>query len=309
MLTVMFATFNGAGTIPLMLEAFVRMKAPEGGWKLVAVDNASTDRTVEILTEYETRLPLEILSCEHRGKNKALNVGLSHCSGDLLILTDDDVLPDEDWLVSYRDLADKATEFDIFGGVIRPRWEVQPPAWLLDNIDVGGAYAITPETLGEGPVEPERIWGPNMAVRLGVIREGGHSFDERVGPMPGQYIMGSETEFTARLFRLGHKAYFSRQVCVEHIVPKAHIELRWLKGRAVRAGRSKWARNVSELDLMAPRLFGVPRYLYRKLLAAKIEKLAALLTMNRSRYAKAEWEMNLTKGMLIQAKLSSEFSR
>jgi len=58
MLTVLIATYNGARTLPRVLTACCQLESPEGGWKLVIVDNASTDQTKEIIASFSQRLPL-----------------------------------------------------------------------------------------------------------------------------------------------------------------------------------------------------------------------------------------------------------
>ena len=83
MLTVLMATRNGSRTLPGVLEAYTHLEAPASGWKLVVVDNGSTDRTREIVISFQSKLPLHYLVEEKVGKNAALNHGLSLLEGDL----------------------------------------------------------------------------------------------------------------------------------------------------------------------------------------------------------------------------------
>jgi cellulose synthase/poly-beta-1,6-N-acetylglucosamine synthase-like glycosyltransferase len=62
---------------------------------------------------------------ETNGKNAAVNAGLRFVSGDLVVFTDDDVLPRHDWLVRLREAADNEPSFGMFGGVIVPRWQTR----------------------------------------------------------------------------------------------------------------------------------------------------------------------------------------
>src|SRR5688572_29690523 len=98
MLTTLIATYNGARTLPEVLKAYCALQPTDGRWKLVVVDNGSTDRTSEIIAAYRQHLPLTYLIEPKQGKNAALNTGLTCRAGDLLVLTDDDVLPRSDWL-------------------------------------------------------------------------------------------------------------------------------------------------------------------------------------------------------------------
>src|SRR5690606_12581375 len=76
MLTVLLSSHNGGDDLKRMLDGLMGCRAPRGGWRLVAVDNASTDGTGEILRSYADRLPLTILYEPQPGKNRALNRAL-----------------------------------------------------------------------------------------------------------------------------------------------------------------------------------------------------------------------------------------
>ena len=103
MLTVLFATYNGEKTLPAVLNAYSKQSLPKEEWKLVIVDNGSNDNTKEIINEFLPLLPITLLFEPRRGKNVALNTGLSHIEGDLIVFTDDDVLP-------HTELAERAEE-------------------------------------------------------------------------------------------------------------------------------------------------------------------------------------------------------
>ncbi|MFP4683125.1 MAG: glycosyltransferase family A protein, partial [Ectothiorhodospira sp.] len=161
MLTVIFSSHNGAGTLPRMLEALCELQVPEGGWQIIAIDNASTDGTSDILRKYQQHLPLVLLLQPKLGKNAALNLALPHVQGDLVVFTDDDVLPETGWLTTLAGAAQQEPEYDIFAGAIIPEWPRTPPQWILDYVPLGPAYVATPPTRKAGPVRPSAVWGPN----------------------------------------------------------------------------------------------------------------------------------------------------
>ena len=162
MLTVIFATRNGTRTLPGVLASYCRLDSPAGGWKLIVVDNASTDGTAAIIDSFRDRLPITYLLEQKPGKNAALNAGLEQVEGDLVVLTDDDVFPSSDWLVQMRSAADRLPEFSVFGGHVAPRWEVPPADWILKLVPAGPVFTLTPTSLGDGPVDPTSVYGPNM---------------------------------------------------------------------------------------------------------------------------------------------------
>ncbi len=80
-LTVLFATRNGGGVLPRTLEAYRRVESPSHAWKMVIVDNGSTDSTSAIIASFKNQLPIEMLHEPVAGKNRALNRGLTAVEG------------------------------------------------------------------------------------------------------------------------------------------------------------------------------------------------------------------------------------
>src|SRR6516225_11198577 len=117
-LTILFATHNGAPTLPRMLDALENLEPGDSQVKIVAVDNASADGSAELIKARYGRLPITLLSEARLGKNIALNKGLSEIEGDLVVLTDDDIIPHRDWLTSIQRVAEEQPSYDIFGGAI-----------------------------------------------------------------------------------------------------------------------------------------------------------------------------------------------
>jgi glycosyltransferase involved in cell wall biosynthesis len=75
-MTVLLATRNGERVLARTLEGYCRASAPPVGWKLVIVDNGSTDATPDIIKSFKKRLPLDALVEPVPGKSRALNAGL-----------------------------------------------------------------------------------------------------------------------------------------------------------------------------------------------------------------------------------------
>jgi glycosyltransferase involved in cell wall biosynthesis len=259
-LTVLFSTFNGASTLPRMLGALERLEPPPGGWKIVAVDNASTDDSMAVLRRWTGRLPLTVLTEPRQGKNVGLNTGLASVEGDLVVLTDDDVVPREDWLVQVRRLADRQPDYDIFGGAVFPLWPAPPPDWVLRSVPKGH-FAWT--DFDDGPAGPLQIWGPNMSVRSEVFRD--FKFLEGDGPDgTASYATGSEAGFVLRAAGAGHRCWHATSVVVGHIVRPRQLTPEWLLQRSYNLARGARRVHGTDGEDRARMLFGYPRSLLRR---------------------------------------------
>lgn len=251
--TVLFATRNGANVLSRTLEGYVRLTDPGFGWKIVMVDNGSTDETPAIAKHYADRLPMEILIEPVPGKNRALNLGIQAIEGDLIIITDDDAIPQLGFLTAWRRVFDRQLGHDVFGGSIIPSFEVEPPEWMSRNYLKYEELFAARIDVPDGPIDPLRIYGPNMAARRSVVAA--LKFNELIGPNGADpnYAMGSENDFCFRASAYGHKTWFAGEPTVWHIVRPHQLTPDYWRKRAYRLGRGaaqqQWARG----DLFAKR--------------------------------------------------------
>jgi len=302
-ISVLLATHNGAGTLGRVLDAYAELLTDDIRWHMVVVDNASTDATAILLEQYARRLPLLPLRTERRGKNVALNLGLEHCRGDLVVLTDDDAVPAKEWLRSWMATSTSQPLFDVFAGRIDPLWpDGGCPEWIPRLIDMGAVFAITPERMSEGPVDAVWVWGPNMAVRRSVF-DAGFRFDESVGPAAGQYRMGSETELTVRLQRAGHRAWYAPDIRVGHIIRPEQLDQRWIMRRAYRVGRQTFqaVRHAVQSGAQGPTFRGAPRTVWRLLLKEYLRLSRARILLDFDAGIRAEWQISHLLGYLHEA--------
>jgi glycosyltransferase involved in cell wall biosynthesis len=298
--TVLMATHNGQRTLPQVLNAYLCLDAVPGGYHLVVADNASTDETPRILARYADRLPLRVVPAPDRGKNKALNRALAFREGALVVLTDDDAVPKADWLVQLQRTAVAQPQHAVFGGAIEPVWPGACPEWIPRLVNMGATFAVTPAGARSGPVPAAQVWGPNMAIRREAF-DAGHRFDETIGPSAGQYVMGSEVEFTCRLEKAGYRAWFCAEAEVGHLIRENQLDPQWIIQRAFRLGRHMCHQ---ERDQIAPGTAlwrGAPRWRYGQFVREKLRSLWGHARRDFDTAFLADWELSFLRGYLSEA--------
>lgn len=300
MLTVLLATHNGGRVLDRVLDCYTRLHAPKGGWKLVIVNNASSDETAAVLANFKDRLPLTVLFEGRRGKNVALNAGLAEVEGDLVVLTDDDALVPPGWLVSWREIADKNPDISLFGGKITPYWESPPPDWVLQSVPLGVAFVVTPDDLPAGTVNPGMVWGPNMAVRANIFTAA--RFNEQIGPAAGNYIMGSETEFNRRVVAMGHDCKYFPEVEVQHIIRSYQFKEEWLLGRAYRHGKMKGSISRTDASGRVSIIAGYPRWMLLDLFLHTCKLGVARFLKDSAAAFRARWRIREIRGFFSEFK-------
>ena len=279
MLTVFVATGHLAPLLKRVLSSYTELVPPNGGWKLVLIQNGSDGDSSQIARSFSDRLPLAIVSEPRRGKNRALNHGLRKLDGDLAVFTDDDCLPEADWLVRVRATADSRPEYAVFGGAIAPLWSREPEDWILRSVRLGPTFGVTDPAREEGPCDPARVWGANMAIRAAPLRKG-FRFDERRGPNGSTtYAMGGETELTLRMaVAEGLRCWYCPDMRVRHVVTPAMMTKAWVLRRSFRYGRCLFResrqRGAARSSYVHRRPTGIHRYLARNLTALTFSHLS-----------------------------------
>jgi glycosyltransferase involved in cell wall biosynthesis len=279
-LTVLICTYNRAALLRETLAALALAREPEScRIDIVVVDNNSTDETQDVLREAagSSRYPITVVVETKQGKSFALNRGLTVSGGDIIALTDDDVLPHEEWLVRIVEQFRMAEITFAFGKVL-PRWEVPPPPELLTTAarDIWGPLALI--DYGDEPVRYEADSfgnkrlpiGANLALRRTAIEQiGGWRTD--LGKVDNTLIAGEDHELCVRLYSAGlYTGVYDPRNVVRHFVPASRLTRSYFRRWFYWHGRtmSRMATSVYlDLDLASvPYVAGVPRFVYRELL-------------------------------------------
>jgi cellulose synthase/poly-beta-1,6-N-acetylglucosamine synthase-like glycosyltransferase len=86
-ITVLLAVFNGEAFIARKLESLLAQDYPRHLVQILIVSDGSTDRTHEIVRQYAHQGAV-LLTAPHGGKAAAINFGLPHATGEILVFTD-----------------------------------------------------------------------------------------------------------------------------------------------------------------------------------------------------------------------------
>jgi len=297
-ISIILATRNGARTLERTLDALARLERPASSWRLIAVDNGSTDRTPVLLAENRRKLPLTILREPRPGKSAALNLALPLAREGIVVFVDDDIVPNADWLRKFETAIAANPGYALFAGRILPLWEAEPPAWLLECVDGSACYGIHAER-AEGQCPYYLLYGGNMAMRAEAI--GAAVFDESYGPNATEHFaMGGETEFVRLLSAAGNKAWYCRDAVVGHSIPPEHMRIDWLLNRAANFGRGQYRVGG---DPMLPNGGGGPRMsrsLRRAMLECRCRVLAARLCGDTVGRFRALWRLNYLAGFAAE---------
>jgi glycosyltransferase involved in cell wall biosynthesis len=299
--TVAICTWNRAGLLDQTLTRMRALCIPDGvDWELLVVNNNCTDDTDAVIARHSEMLPIRRIFEPRQGLSIARNAAVAAARGELILWTDDDVLVDPDWLAAYVAAARRWPDAGYFGGEITPWYEADPPRWIEPNLPrLQGMLVVRQlgdeEKAFEGPEFP---YGASMAFRRSILER--FPFDPKIGYVGDRKMQGDETWLLTRLDRMGVQGVWVPSAKVRHFIPKERATVRFMEEYFYWHGRT-----LARLELYpeVPRLWGVPRYLYR-LHWAHLRKYYIARLLNRS-----EWPSMCIKASQFGGRIAELRSR
>ena len=169
---------------------------------------------------------------------------------------------------------------DFAAGRIVPQWETPPPRWLSPPLygvlaipDNGAKrLAISRDANQIMPI------GASMALRRRVVdRLGGLRGD--LGKLDGTLRTGEDHEFFLRMLGAGCRGVYEPDAIVHHWVPSSRLERNYFRRWLYQNGQDVARLERAYLPAM-PRLFGVPRYLWRQALVDAARAVRAAIAFD-----------------------------
>ncbi len=267
--------------------AAIQMDEP---WEVIVVDNNCTDDTPAVVRKAASAFPvplkyvLEIVP----GRCAALNAGIAHALGDILVTIDDDVRVEPDYLDNVgRSFVTLRCSY--LGGRVYPLWRGLRPSWLPEHRTRHWAVIAL---VDEGPVPVE--WttrmpiGANMAFTrraFELVGPWNNDVGRRAGTLLGQEVR----EWCLRARAQGLRGWYAPAVVVHHVIHADRLNKpyfrRWFYWRGIsraimyqQHGLDMECPQSTTLDFgKVPHIAGIPRYLYRTAAATLVEGLRARL--------------------------------
>src|SRR5499427_58580 len=105
--SLIVTVLDEAGTIEALLESVAAQTCPPD--EIVVADGGSTDRTLESLRRWSSRLPLRVVEAPGANIARGRNLAIQSARGEVIAVTDAGVRLEPDWLEQLQAaLADDA---------------------------------------------------------------------------------------------------------------------------------------------------------------------------------------------------------
>lgn len=208
-------------------------------YEAVIVDNGSKDDTKKVISGFKKFLPLSYVLEKKTGHAIALNTGIKKCRGDLILMTDDDIIFDKNWLLSYLNAANQYPKAGYFFSKIVPIFEIDPPFWWTEL----APKSLSGRNLGDKVIEFKKhckeanMIGVNIAAPRKILKK--FKYWPRIGFSSITGLKGgAETKLGKDIMLAGNSSYYIPNAIIYHRVPKERINFKYLKQKKRRVGRS-----------------------------------------------------------------------
>lgn len=208
-LSIVIASYNRSASLRGFMEQLLRQVTPAGvEWEVLILDNNSTDGTKAVIAPLLESDPQRFkYTLERRqGKSLSLNTGIREAAGEVLVFTDDDCIPDHNWLAEIAHEFATDPELAVIGGRVELFDKQDRPVSIRTGRE-RTLISTTDELFS-------RLIGCNMAIHRRVF-EIVSEFDPYLGPGTKLPAM-EDLDFLYRVFRAKLKIVYSPEVLVYH---------------------------------------------------------------------------------------------
>src|SRR5438309_1301916 len=248
--SVIVPTFNRARTLRATLETLIDQDFDRAQYEILVVDNNSTDQTPGVVKELQAQSPMHLryLHEPRAGVHYARNLAAVNALGRVLYYTDDDMVADRAMLSELLKVFDLDPLIAIATGRVLPKWEVDPPDWVLKYC----TNSILSLQLRSEPLlvshENPGVWSCHQAILKSVLIEAGGFHPENT---QGVWVGDGESGLNAKVEEKGYKFAFTASAVTHHVIPPGRMTQRYLNRRMANQGNADtftWFRAARPTD-------------------------------------------------------------
>jgi len=228
-ISVCICTYKRPQLLHHLLEKLQHLKT-DGlfTYSIVLVDNDANESAQPAFHFFEHKSPVNISYYLEPEQNIALarNKAVKNARGDFVAFVDDDEVPNDEWLV---DLFHAQRKFNADGvlGPVKPRFETEPPAWVIKG------RLCERESFETGFVmnKPEYTRTGNVLLDKKLFGGIDAPFDPRFGRTGGE-----DVDFFKNMIRKGKLFVWCNEAFVSESVPPQRMKRSYFLKRALLRG-------------------------------------------------------------------------
>jgi len=226
MISIVIATRGRPDSVAETIEGMMRLCYPN--YELIVVDNNDADQmdTEDVVRQAMVdHSKLVYVREPHRGLSRARNLGLDAAQGEIVAFTDDDVIPDPNWLYELLRGFSAGENVACVTGLVAPR-EMATRAQEIMELDWSPHHSFKRDLFDMDAHRPKGNLlypfsagvfgggGQNMTFRADVLRSLG-GFDEALG-LGTSAVGGEDLDAFYRIVTAGYQLAYEPSALIYH---------------------------------------------------------------------------------------------
>lgn len=251
-LDIIICTFNRATSLDACLANLARQTAPPDAWRVLVIDNGSTDETPSIVERHMAAGTLPGLRCvrENRpGLTAARQRGVAEAQASYVAFVDDDCHIAPDWTSQALSALERHPGAVALGGRVEPIWRPDIRPVLRRH---GWIFAQQPHGRDDSEGEVDSLVGTGLVLdRQALVDSGWRDeplLEDRIGRGA---TSGGDVEICLRLRSRGGALFFIPDMRLEHRIDTARQTLPRMLELAVGLGTGSALVTLLQTDLPA----------------------------------------------------------
>jgi len=246
-ISVFICTYNRGRLINLTLDAliFQQTRKPD---EIIIVNGGGNNDCQPILEKWKNSFNnFKIINTDNINLAYSRNVGLPHCSGDLILQTDDDARPLPDWIQLIEEAHEKYPQAGVIGG---------------DVIDADGRLFLS--QIADAATFPHHNTVCEVRNVPGVNSSYKKEAIEQIGKYDTTLFRGEDVDYNWRAIKNGWKVIYLPDIKVLHVHRPTWRGLffqHFMYGRANFLVRSKWPDMYSPYPLKLNSTYSILKWI------------------------------------------------
>jgi glycosyltransferase involved in cell wall biosynthesis len=227
-ISVVIPTFNREKMLSITVDSFLNQSYPKDRYEIIISNNNSTDKTQDVIDKYKRNGNVKSIVEKRQGVHYARNSAAKISQGDYLYYTDDDMIADKNLLKNLVQVFLDDPNIASATGKVLPKWEVQPPKWVSDNLlngmlslnDLGDSTIISDKDIG--------VFSCHQMIKRDIFFKSGGFNPENTA---GKWIGDGETGLNIKIKELNGKFAYVGTSVIWHMIPPSRMTQRYLDKR------------------------------------------------------------------------------
>jgi glycosyltransferase involved in cell wall biosynthesis len=177
--SVVIPTHNRQDTLQKAIQAYLNQTVPSNSFEILAVDDGSSDGTSQVVAGFMGRGPISIryFRQEQRGPAAARNLGILESAGEIILFSDDDIVPARNLVAEHISWHEKYPEACVAVlGYVTWASEVEATPFMKWYGERGPLFAYA-HLVGRAQIDSQFFYSYNVSLKAAFLRNNG-TFDE-----------------------------------------------------------------------------------------------------------------------------------